>query len=78
MSDRDRLAVGDAWVSTQAEEVKYRLDVEQRLTALEKTVSGLEDRRSETKWWIRTMIILASALAGSVGVLVSVLNRWLP
>ena len=64
------------WISPQ--ESDRRLKTAVRLTALEKSVSALEDRRMETKWWIRTMILLASAVAGAIGVLVSVVNRWLP
>ena len=78
MSDRERLAAGDAWVSTQAEEVKYRLDVAQRLTALEKSVLAIENRREENKWWIRTTILLASAVGVAASAVIAILNRWLP
>lgn len=67
---------GFEWISR--EEADRRTRVVERLRALEERMSTVENQRAETKWWIRTMIFLASAVAGAVGVLISVVNRWLP
>ena len=64
------------WISPL--ESDRRLETVERLTALEEKVSALENRRDENKWWIRTTILLASAVGITASAVIVILNRWLP
>ena len=67
---------GFEWISP--DEANRRGLVLERLKGVEGRVDNLEARRDESKWWIRTLILLASVVGVAASVIVAILNRWLP